>query len=221
MSTTALFVDYLIIGVQTTLGVLLLFLTVFGFPAIDPAVMKGWEPVIGLAALAVVYPLGVFVDHIADTLLSYFARVIRKAHLKDTDGTVLDLLMSAKDSKLSSFYEGLRVRIRISRSSFLNFLFLATVLPFFGHFRLAERTDQAWAITVATTVSCFLVALAALKTWADQTNNFFRRAVEARQTVERLKAEGSGVLSSADSLLSAPSPTDSLVPLGAPPKADD
>ena len=38
---------------------------------------------------------------------------------------------------------GLRVRIRISRSSFLNFLFLATVLPFFGHFRLVGRTDQA------------------------------------------------------------------------------
>lgn len=114
---------------------------------------------------------------------------------------------------------GLRVRIRISRSSFLNFLFLATVLPFFGHFRLAGRTDQAWTIILVATVGCLFVALAALKTWNDQTANFFRRAVEARHTLARLRAEEDVATSVADPSPSLPA--HAIVRLDTPPKADD
>jgi len=46
MSTTALFVDFLIIGVQAGVWIVLVFLSIFGNNTINPAELKGWETIV-------------------------------------------------------------------------------------------------------------------------------------------------------------------------------
>ena len=77
----------------------------------------------------------------------------------------MELLMMAKDDKLSDYYDYLRTRIRISRSSALNFLLIAVIFPIFARTRLNEVT-AVWneRIAVVTSLTCFAVAALALFT---------------------------------------------------------
>jgi hypothetical protein len=69
-TTTTLLVDLLIIGIQAAVWLVLLFLSLLGVDGIDISDLDGWEATVGVLYLPLVYPVGVFADHVADTLLS-------------------------------------------------------------------------------------------------------------------------------------------------------
>lgn len=190
MSTTTLFVDLLIIGIQVAIWLVLLFLSLFGVEGIDLAQLKGWEATIGVLLLPLVYPIGVFVDHLADTLLSSWRKRIRDTYLQDKSRTVMDLLMTAKDDKLSAYYDYLRIRIRISRSSAFNFGVITILFPIFASVRLGGWTGVATgylAVTVA--IASAAVAGLALYTWVGLTHGFYEKLVRGLAVVARLKLE--------------------------------
>jgi hypothetical protein len=190
MSTTALFVDLLIIGIQVAIWLGLLFLSLFGFDWIDRLKVQGWEATIGVLLLPVVYPVGVFIDHLADALLSRWRKRIRDKYVQDKSQTVMDLLMTAKDDKLSTYYDYLRIRIRISRSSAFNFAVIAVLFPVFAAIRLNGRAGVSSGFVAATVaLASAAVAGLALYTWVGLTHLFYEKLVHGLQIVARLNSE--------------------------------
>ena len=121
MSTTSLFVDLLISGIQVAIWLGLLVGCVLGA---DPKLLaraKEWDTVLAVLLLPVVYPVGIFIDNLADDLLRPIGRRIRKGFSLDETPSVMKLLARTKDEGLSRYFEYVRTRIRISRSSALNF----------------------------------------------------------------------------------------------------
>jgi hypothetical protein len=214
MSTTTLFVDLLIIGIQVAIWLVLLFLSLFGVEWIDLSKVKGWEATIGVLFLPLVYPVGVFVDHLADALLSRWRKRIRDEYVQDKSRTVMDLLMTAKDDKLSAYYDYLRIRIRISRSSAFNFSVIAVLFPVFVAVRLSGWAGvPSWFLAVSVALASVAVAGLALYTWVGLTHGFYEKLVRGFAIVTRLKSEA-GTTSPVPSLNGA-GPNQALQQTGA------
>ena len=190
MSTSTLFVDLLIIGIQVAVWLALLLLSLFGFQWIDFSQAKGWETVIGSLLLSLVYPIGVFVDNLADTLLTGWRTKIRDRYINDKSQTAMHLLMTAKDNNLATFYAYLRIRIRISRSSALNFAVIAVLFPVFAFLRLDGWAGRSvWFVAVSVALASAAVSALALYTWYILTHIFYVRLVHGFQVVAQMKAE--------------------------------
>ena len=145
MTTTAILVEILIIGIQASVWVSLVILSVFGFqwvPAVGSAV-KGWEPLLTFLGLGVCYTFGIFVDRVADCLsvlyhpgdaLLRFRWIKRIADAAHSDMRMK--LLCAEDSA-TEFLAQIRSRIRIARATVLNLILLTLATLFF----LAVRTQ--------------------------------------------------------------------------------
>jgi hypothetical protein len=151
MSTTSLFVDLLISGIQVAMWLCLLVGCIFGA---DPKLLSGvkdWSAVLAVLLLPIVYPVGIFIDNLADDLLRPIGRRIRKRFALDETPSVMKLLARTKDDFLPRYFDYVRTRIRISRSSALNF----SLITLFGELFIWLRwrptfgaTQGVWMETV-------------------------------------------------------------------------
>lgn len=135
MTTTAIIVEILIVGMQAVVWLIFGVFTLFGYEWV-PAVknfLKGWEGLASIFAIGLCYTLGVFVDRAADCiflLLRPQALLLRskwiasRAKVAHSDHRMAVL---SKEDRASLFLEYIRSRVRIARASVLNF-FLITVL---------------------------------------------------------------------------------------------
>ena len=120
MNTTSLFVDLLISGIQVALWLCLLIGSVLG---VDPKLLKeikGWE-----------------------VMLAAVLRKIRQPFHLDDSPSVMKLLTRTKDEFLSRYFEYVRIRIRISRSSTLNF----GLITIFGELFILTRWQPAFGLS--------------------------------------------------------------------------
>src|SRR5438270_232913 len=93
MTTTIIFIEHLVAGLQAALWIALLIVSFFGWSWINIDRLKGFETVLGTWILALIYPLGVAIDTIADDLLfKGWNKKIRNKFLKDKSRTVMKLL---------------------------------------------------------------------------------------------------------------------------------
>lgn len=131
MSTTALFIELLITGLQAAIWLTLLILSILGYGWISLERLKGFEAIFAVLLLPIVYPLGVLIDYLADAAFKRWELKIRAKYDLDQTQTVVRLLMQTKDSSLAAHFGYIRSRIRISRSSAFNFaLITITSLAF-------------------------------------------------------------------------------------------
>jgi len=185
VSTTTLFVDLLIIGMQVGALLLLVVLTFLGEQHAGLDKLKGWEGTLGVLALPVVYPLGMFVDNLADFLLDGWRKEIRNKYLRNPSANVSDLLMRAKDDKLAEYFEYLRIRIRISRSTALNFTLIALFFPVFASRYLGGAGMMKWNAGAAVSVASLLLAALALFTWIGVTETYYKKLQRGLEIVDR------------------------------------
>lgn len=150
MSTTAIFVELLVIGIQASFWVITLVLTFRpnAFSAESFAVLGGFEALVTAAAFAVCYSLGIIVDRAADLFFVVFrpSRVLLSGpELKAIQSWLLRAKRSSspfqlaiKEGKAVEFFDYFRVRIRITRALTINALLttFACVLWSFVHFPL-------------------------------------------------------------------------------------
>ncbi|HHW78630.1 MAG TPA: hypothetical protein GX399_16605 [Xanthomonadaceae bacterium] len=128
MSTTAVIVEHLISGLQAAVWLALLLLASLGYDWIKFDQLKDITAQLTFLMLTVVYPLGIFIDDVADFLFEYWSKRIRSKrfelegiHLNERDVTAFQVLQDTKDDFLRSYFSYIRMRIRISRSASLNF----------------------------------------------------------------------------------------------------
>ncbi len=168
MSTTAILVEILIIGMQAMVWLVLLVLSVFGYKWLPDtaAAVKGWEPAVSVLALGLCYTLGILVDRVADCLtalhhpgdtllkISWIKRQADAAH-SDTRMRIL-----CSTNKAGEFLAHVRSRTRIARATVVNVLLGTGTAVLF----LATRTsyDSLWTLAGVVIVGLLVAFVFAL-----------------------------------------------------------
>lgn len=174
MNTTSVLIEFLISGLQFCLAVvLILFSFVFDFRALPADELKGAELPLAAVLLPIAYPVGVFVDNLADRFGRKYSLRWRTAELSDPAQSVMAIQMITRDPFLKDYFEYCRIRIRISRSSVLNFAVLTTGVVAFtaSNFYTVPRV---WLVILAELLigSCFTIL--ALYSWSKITKRQIR-----------------------------------------------
>jgi len=179
MSTTALFIELLITGIQAAIWLALIIFCLLGFDWINPERLKGFEVLLAVILLPIVYPAGVFIDNLADNLFRPWELKIRELYNLKKTQTALTLLMRTKDQSLASHFSYIRSRIRISRSSAFNFALMTIASVAFTVVRLRGVSKfPFWrTLLLEIFIGFSLTALAALA-WRHINHSFFKWIVK-------------------------------------------
>jgi hypothetical protein len=154
MNTTAVFVELLVIGIQTSLWVAVLvaafepsFLT-----AVDLSKLEKWEGLVTAGAFAICYSFGIIVDRLADVLFlvarpsklllrgSWAKKIQAGISAKQMNITPLELAL--KDGNGSEYFSYFRVRIRITRALALNSLLSTAACILYGILQIGEGRER-------------------------------------------------------------------------------
>lgn len=186
MNTTNLIVEFLVIGIQVALWMTMLFLMIFGVNSFQAAKVENSGTLITAALIAVSYPIGIVIDNLADLLLKWKDYEIRRSeNITDESQAIIRVRMFAEgDSLLAKQLEYQRTRIRLSRSTFINFILISLLSPYLVYFRL--NNDNV-LLKNPDCVAGFLfifsafIALGSYITWQDITRKYYKRFCEADQ----------------------------------------
>ncbi|MDE3058769.1 MAG: hypothetical protein KGJ59_12520 [Bacteroidota bacterium] len=187
MNTTAIVVEHLVIGIQTALWVILIIAAVYGYGWID--ILAVPSQIITVLFMALVfYPMGVFIDEFSDFCFKRWSLKIRRENIVDDNQTAYRLLVVLKDPSTSRYFQYLRSRIRIARSSVLNFFFLTSAAVFFTqrqlHVVLGNRVVGAIILELFAGSAMILLALFS---WKRVSITFARRIKWGYDALQYLK----------------------------------
>src|SRR5436305_1968876 len=111
MTTTALFIELLLTGLQAALWIVLIVFSLFGLDWIHLDRIKGFEAIAAIPLFPLVYPLGVFIDYLADEMLKHWDQRLRSKHIPDKTQSAMKLLINTKDVSLAGYLGYTRSRI--------------------------------------------------------------------------------------------------------------
>jgi hypothetical protein len=141
MNTTSIVIEHLVIGFQALTWMALSVLALFGYHWIDSEWFVS-ETVAIILSLLIVYPLGIFVDEMADRIfMPLTKRLRRKREIPSTD-TVYRLLILLNNDSTTQYFQYLRSRIRVARSSTLNFALITIASVWFSLSRLSSQLAE-------------------------------------------------------------------------------
>lgn len=191
MATTAIFVEILIVGLQSSVWLILLAIALFGIPsALIPLLtaFKDWSGLATVFVLCFAYSFGIVMDRLSDLALNpllngvtaLLSRWMNRWNAKGSESRYHPLipkmrlrLLTEKDGA-GPFFEYLRSRLRIVRSTVLNLcLIMATLIPAISRLPCPDgallRIELMLGILlVATTVA-----------WVSIDRNYIRRLTQA------------------------------------------
>ena len=176
MNTTTVLIEHLLSGIQAMIWIALLTLSIFGFDWINLEKFNGLETVLSFVSLAIIYPLGVFMDNLSDTMLASRIKKLKSQHIGNENlnvGSVLD----NGSSTIRDYFTYTRMRIRISRVTFLNFILITITVVIFTMTRLNSLIKNSiggvifWEI-----VTGLFFVLFAFWNWNAITNNYYEKA---------------------------------------------
>jgi len=187
MTTTALIIEHLISGVQCLVWLILLVITLLGFDWIKLDQIKGTETFILPVLLAIAYPLGIFIDNLADDIFKRGERKITSNVLKveGLGGKKLTMMqvMGEANSEFAREYLGyVRSRVRLSRSTVLNFILITGIAVVFTLIRLSVLLGQSIRFIVICEVLCgLIIILFGFHSWYRSSQTFSKQIVRAHK----------------------------------------
>ena len=154
MNTTAIFVELLVIGIQTSLWVAVLVATFEPsfLAAMDFSKLEKWEGLVTAGVFATCYSLGILVDRLADVLFlltrpsrlllrgSWAKRIQAALAAKKMDLTPLELAL--KEGNGSEYFSYFRVRIRITRAFTVNALLTTISCVLYGALQIGGSRER-------------------------------------------------------------------------------
>jgi len=182
LSTTELFVEHIISGILSLLWILLI---IFCFTSIDPTLLPIIKDLWGLFAVvttAIAYPVGIFVDTIADKVLENWNKKIKARHGLPADFSLLVFLHENKDdNNLLSYFTYNRFKTRVARSSFINFTMIGIAGAAFVLFQgTTLGIMQSGKIAGILFITFIVFAGTALYLWKEIAETVYQRAAELR-----------------------------------------
>jgi hypothetical protein len=165
LSTTELLVEHIISGILSLLWILGLCLSIYEIDFNQITYLKEYWIIIGLVITALSYPIGIFIDTFADKILSKFGK--NSKNVSEISTTKL-LIKLKSDPNATSYFTYNRFKSRIARSSFINFLFIGIISPFFilryqDHFEI----ESPWLLMIVLTVAFLLLAFGFYFVWRE------------------------------------------------------
>ncbi len=140
-------------------------------------VIKDYWGLCAIIATAIAYPIGIFVDTIADNMLAGSNDRIKKKQGLPDDFSLLSLLHELKDNNITGYFTYNRFKTRVARSSFLNFTMIAIAVSIFiwlhGEEISIENTVTA---SVVIFVAFLILAATALFLWREIAKTVYERA---------------------------------------------
>jgi len=161
MNTTEIHIEHFMSGVLSLTSLMIM---AVAFLPINPEAFQiifRHETLAAILAMSVAYPLGIFSDNVADKLLHNYER-----SMKIKGETVRALIIKIDKNFVTDYFNYNRVRIRIARSTWLNFLLISMSIATFyiqkiEYVRMNNLASEVY-FCIATT---FLVSLYALANW--------------------------------------------------------
>jgi hypothetical protein len=208
MSTTAVFAEILIVGLQATVWVALLAVTIIGpqQKALDK--LKDWSALITVFALAVAYTLGIIVDRVADSvadsvfeqwdeelrkeLREKLRKELRKDNLSDSLPLIpqIRLCIMSESAGMTTFLDYIRSRMRIARSTAINVALIIAAAILLGVKRPEVIAGLGRDSRYALAAVGIVVFVFAVFTWKRITKAYYWRAGEAYIIVCKKKEHG-------------------------------
>ena len=176
MSTTEVLFEHLLGGIQAFIWVSLIILSTLGIEWIDYENIKNYYFAYSFVGLAFVYPLGVFMDNLSDKLLSRCENKIKIKHAIDANQHIGNLLEHGSKS-LNDYFSYTRIRIRVSRVTFVNFILILISLIIFT-FNIDPSSlnlSQFKLIFIEIIIGLFISSFA-FYSWISIVNSYYKRA---------------------------------------------
>jgi hypothetical protein len=195
MSTTLLFAELLIAGIQVVVWFVLLVFSVFGYEwvfNIQTQAFSDWQILISVVALSFVYVLGILFDRFADILFRKWDRAIttkifigNKFPKEDIHRVfaVTRFQLSQENEYLHHQFEYTRSRQRIARASALNFAIITVLALVFVATRLRGIPNYSTLLWFIALTGSLLSALA-IVTWHKLITSYYHHIlanIRARQ----------------------------------------
>lgn len=167
MSTTSLFVEILIVGLEALIWLGLLVNTGWDL-SLCVEILKGWKEYSALITtllLALAYVLGIFVDRVADSFYKIF-RYSSKEPLAVPVGKMRLRIM--KDSEgMAKFLDYQRSRLRIARATVFN-LFVTILVGSIWIVREYQKTESievvlVWILMIGVGIIALILAVIATR----------------------------------------------------------
>ena len=195
MSTTAIIAEHLISGLQAAIWIFLVVLTIFGSEWINLDQIKTFSTLLTMLSIAFLYPIGIFIDDVADFLFGHWSKRIRSARFQKEDikidddkATAFQLLQETKGDFLKSYFSYVRMRIRIARSASFNFMACTVSVVAFTVFRIT----YTWEILIVELIIGCVVTSLAIWAWYRVSDTF------AKQIARSFKAQNRAPINSAN-----------------------
>jgi hypothetical protein len=176
MTTTNVFAELLIIGIETLAWIALLIFCLFGYGWLDFSVFDNLAIAIPLAAAA--YVLGIIMDRVSDTLLAGADHAIRRQVLGERAAQSFAQLRSyilARSSYLATDLDYLRSRLRIMRSSIINFSLLAIFGAAFVLSRLQIEPPTQYSAAATVFIAGVILASLSYYAWRASSLTYYLR----------------------------------------------
>jgi len=177
MSTTLLFAELLIIGLQATIWLSLLIVDIWGYKwlsAFQNIGLSDWQTVIVVLALSFIYVLGIIFDRVADLVFSGWDKRIRDKIIPNAPLPIAVMRFElGKDNEyLNRQFEYTRSRIRIARASAINFTLTTFLAILFILIHLKGNPAQVGYLIFLFVLGSFLVG-ATIYTWHKLERTYF------------------------------------------------
>lgn len=177
MSTTALFAEILVAGIQALLWVGLIAVAILratiGLDAIPWDELPDWMALITLGALSLAYAFGIIIDRAADVVAKRFFKDDQNPKQLATDRAIV----RQAGAETAQFAEYQRSRLRVARSTALNAAIgLAVTLALTA----AQYPVWGWSL-LPSGVMLALLAVAGVKTWRSISESYFDKLKVAAQ----------------------------------------
>jgi hypothetical protein len=195
MTSTAIFAEILVVGLQATIWLALTALLVADLNGINtsgirPAItsLKEWAALITVFVIGLAYALGIIIDRLSDSISSFFEKKYfpdkkrRKECMKELEKNglhvelplsvgLMRLFVMAKNPEMTKFLEYIRSRMRIARSMSFNLIPITIAAAL-----LARHQNYLWGLIP---LAGFLLLLVSIYVSHRISETYYNRLAEA------------------------------------------
>jgi hypothetical protein len=181
MATTAIFAEILIVGLQATVWVALLVITILGPRQIDLAKLTDWSTLITAFVLAIAYTLGIVVDRVTDSVFDPWDQAVRKDNLSASLPSVhrMRLCIMSEGAGVAAFLDYVRSRVRIARSTAFNVALIISAAILLQVTRPEMMAGLSQGNLYALAAFGIGVFILAVFTWERTSRTYYWRVEEA------------------------------------------
>lgn len=192
MSLTAVFAELLIVGVQGTVWLFLFILVLFGYEWLDDDLLEAladFPELLFVVYFALAYTLGITIDRIADSTLSFYDKTFRQNYLPGNLPTVprMRLYLMEKSPTAHTYIDYIRSRMRIARSTMFNLVIIFLAFNLLTVVRLADVIDFNTYISISFSLLFFIGT--SFIVWRRIARTYYKRLKRGFKIIKRYDPE--------------------------------